>query len=153
MSEIDELLECDEEIISKDITSKSGKDDLSFAFLDVSKIKQIDPYSIAVINEKGEIVRTLSNDDLKIKSQVLIDFMLNDLKYQPKFYNAHNLLKDIVEVKKAFFPEASKQLNIDVTNVFEEQLDKWKKERAKIVTIQEVEQEVKQAEKEAINKC
>jgi hypothetical protein len=67
----------------------------------------------------------------------------------PKFYNANNLLKSIVEVKKAFFPAMAKSLTIDATNVFEQQLDKWKKARLEVVKDNNlVEYEIQNAENE-----
>jgi hypothetical protein len=145
MMETDELLK-----VEKTEQDNNEDSDDSLSYLNVSKLKQIDPYSIAVINEKGEIVRTLNNDDLKVKAQMLITYMLNDLKYQPRFYNAHNLLKDIIEVKKAFYPEVSKQLTVDATNVFEEQLERWKQERKKINSEIEIEKEIVETEKEVV---
>lgn len=147
MSEVDELLD---NIEKKDDSDNSDNtkstSDNTFSQLDVTRIKQINPYNLAVIDATGHIVKTIDNDDLKVKSAKLIDFMIKEVELNPKFYNAHNLLKDIVEVKKAFFPETSKTLTVDATNIFEEQLNQWKKARLQIKSVEEVEKEIKDVE-------
>jgi hypothetical protein len=103
--------------------------------------KFISKYSTSASSE----VVILKEELLRKYTSELVDFLLGESRKFKDFGMASTTLKQIIEVKKAFFPEAITSRNLNV-NVFQNQLQDWAKIRKEIkkdensVIIKEVEQ-------------
>jgi len=97
--------------------------------------------SVVITNSDGFIIKVLQEDLIKQYSAELVDFLINNTRKYKDFGMAQATLKQLIEVKKAWWPAAQTNRNLNV-NVFDEQLKKWF----------EVRQSIKESSKDEIEK-
>lgn len=80
--------------------------------------------SIQILDKDGNVIKTLNEEDLKSLSQEVLGLMINDVRKYKDFGMNNTVLKQLIELKKAWFPatQVSKNLNV---NLFDTQLNKW----------------------------
>lgn len=81
------------------------------------------------INDKnGKTIRVLSEELIKNYSAELVDFLIDKSREKKDFAMASRVLQQLIEVKKAYWPATQKSLQTNI-DIFDVQLDKWKKAR------------------------
>jgi hypothetical protein len=83
-----------------------------------------------LLNKKTSDVVILKEELIKNYSAELIDYLINDTRKHKDFDKANSVLKQLIELKKAYWPATQKsvQSNLDI---FDDKLKKWIEARKK----------------------
>lgn len=89
------------------------------------------PSSVTIYSKDGKVIRTLDEEELKSISKEVLEYLLNDVRKYKDFGMAATTLKNIIELKKAWFPATQVNKNLNV-NLFDDQLSKWYQARKEL---------------------
>lgn len=79
---------------------------------------------IFIINKKGK--KTILDENLvKILTEELLDWMMEDTRRVKDFGKSSTLIKTLIELKKAYWPALTKQVTADMTVPFEKQVEQF----------------------------
>jgi hypothetical protein len=95
---------------------EESKVDKLLAKHDVSTIKLYD--------SNGKLIKTLSEDEIKMYSQELVEYLIDKARTYKDVGMMNAVLKQLIEIKKAYWPATQTSKNLNV-NVFDDQLSKW----------------------------
>lgn len=86
---------------------------------------------VQVYDKEGNVVKTLTEEEIKSTTQEVLDYMLDSARKYKDFGQLTNVLKNLIELKKAYWPSTQVNKNLNI-NVFDAQLEKWQKARQEL---------------------
>jgi hypothetical protein len=97
-----------------------------------------------IIEGQRDVV-VLKEDLIKEYSAELVEFLIGQTRRYKDFGMSQATLKQLIELKKAYWPATNKNLQLTATTDFNNLLDKWMEARStiKVIDKKEIENEVK----------
>jgi len=80
---------------------------------------------IKIYDAKGDVIKTLNEDEIKLFSKELLDGLLSQSRRYKDFGMMSKLLQQLIDIKKAYWPATQTNKNLNI-NLYDEQLEKWK---------------------------